>query len=245
VGKKAHVMSFFNDELAKQAGIGKSIKGFWQTASGVKAGATQVKLDRALAAHEKLQLLHHAHRKNMILLSKQKPKSHKLLADAARNELSVYRKVLNSQGRIDSAQKAHEAVLGEQKGARIKILGGTAALGTGALVARHMLKKKQALDQGIEPEKQAAEKEKGKGRIDWGRLALISAITGLGVGTLKGVAEGTIAARATKLLKKLRPKMKAEARKNLGWGAARGITSAGSGAAFGVSTAIGLKKRHD
>jgi hypothetical protein len=237
VNKKAHVMVFFNDELSKQAGVGKWVKNLWQTASGAKAGTSTAGINKLLAKQQKLKEAHHAIRKAMVELSG-KPTAHKAMSLAARQDLLASSKLFRHNKRIEAAQAAHEKVLGEQKSARLKILGGTAALGAGGLITRKMLKKPTEV---LEPEKQAAEKKKG---INWKRLAAISALAGLGVGALKGVTQDAVAAAARKVLGRVKglKKLSPAKIKTLGWGIGGGVASAGSGAAYGVSTGLGLKK---
>lgn len=60
-------------------------------------------------------------------------------------------------------------------------------------------------------------------KINWKKLLGYTALTGLTIGSLKGVAEKAL-------------------EKKIGWPLARGITSAGAGIGYGAATALGLRK---
>jgi hypothetical protein len=76
-------------------------------------------------------------------------------------------------------------------------------------------------------------------KIDWKRLAAFSALSGLAAGTLKGFGEKLIEKHLAAALRKAGKKKAAE---EIAWPAARGVTSAGSGALFGLGTALGMSK---
>lgn len=163
---------------------------------------------------------------------------------AGRSEGAWSKNVEQAAVEAGKAQKDFAEADLKRRSAQKKLVLGAGGLTAAGLAAKSMLGKKK------EPEgiKEAADKKEDRG-INWKRLAVMGAGTGLLVGGVKGYGEEAIknlikrkaAMGQLGFLKHLGVR-NAEKAEQVGRSLGRGVTSAGGGVVYATGTALGMKK---